>query len=362
MRAPAFSAGSGVWLVAGREIRSRLRSKAFVISTAILLLAVLGSVLAGGLFSSSDQRDTVAVVGSAGEALSSEVAKQVPANDVAEAERMVRDGTVDAAVVPGGGEDTAGVTVIARDSAPSALVFALSVPPHVTLLEPDTVNPMLRYFVAIGFGLAFFLSALTFGQTIAQSVVEEKQTRVIEILLSTVSARILLAGKVIGNSLLAFGQIALIALLSTGALVATGQDVLLGNLGASVVWFVVFFTFGFVLIASLYAATAALVSRQEEVGSATSPVMILVMIPYVLVIVFNDNPVVLAVMSYVPFSAPVGMPMRLFAGEAQWWEPLVSLAVLLLTTAGAILLGARVYSGSLLRIGARVRLGEALRG
>jgi ABC-2 type transport system permease protein len=80
------------------------------------------------------------------------------------------------------------------------------------------------------------------------------------------------------------------------------------------------------------------------------------------VIVFNDNPVVMTVLSYVPFSAPVGMPVRLFVGEAQWWEPLLSLVILLASCVGAILIGAKIYENSLLRMGARVKLIEALRG
>jgi ABC-2 type transport system permease protein len=87
----------------------------------------------------------------------------------------------------------------------------------------------------------------------------------------------------------------------------------------------------------------------------------LIMAPYILVIFFNDNPVVLAVMSYIPFSAPVGMPVRIFLGEAQWWEPLLSLAILIATCVAAIILGARIYENSLLRMGARVTLREALR-
>ena len=77
-------------------------------------------------------------------------------------------------------------------------------------------------------------------------------------------------------------------------------------------------------------------------------------------IFFNDNPLVLAIMSYVPFSAPVGMPMRLFLGDAQWWEPLASLALLLVTTVAVIALGSRIYSNSLLRTGSRVTLKDAL--
>jgi ABC-2 type transport system permease protein len=99
----------------------------------------------------------------------------------------------------------------------------------------------------------------------------------------------------------------------------------------------------------------------EDVNTVLSPVMMLVMTPYFLVIFFNDNATVLKVMSYVPFSAPVGMPVRLFLGQASWWEPLIALALLVVTTVGVIVLGARIYERSLLRIGPRVRLREVMR-
>jgi ABC-2 type transport system permease protein len=352
-----------IWLVAEREILSRVRSKAFLISTGVLLLAALAATLIGGLVSGIDHTTKVAVVGNAASVVQqANGLKAVPADDQLSAEKMVREGTVDAAIVPDADNKAVGVKVIALDAAPTGVVQALSAPPSVQLLHKAAQNPFLVYLVALGFGLVFFMSAMTFGQTIAQSVVEEKQTRVVEILLSTITARTLMAGKVLGNSLLAFAQVAVIALLTTGALLATGQKVLLGNIGPSVAWFVVFFVFGFVLIAALYAATAALVSRQEDVGSATAPVMMLVMLPYILVLVFNNNPTVLAIMSYIPFSAPVGMPMRLFLGTAPWWEPLLSLVILLATTLAAILIGSRIYSNSLLRTGAKISIREALRG
>ena len=142
----------------------------------------------------------------------------------------------------------------------------------------------------------------------------------------------------------------------------TGQGAILQGSAAPIAWFAVFFLFGFILLASLFAAAAAMVSRQEDIGSTTMPLTMLIMAPYFLVIFFNDNPTVLAIMSYVPFSAPVGMPMRLFLGEAQWWEPLLSLAILIATCVAAILVGARIYENSLLRMGGRVKLREALRG
>lgn len=361
---PAPSFRQSVRLVAVREIVARLRSRAFVVSTAILLVAAVASVVIGGIVGANPSLPKVAVVGAAAQVVEQNPAlKAVPADDTEAATAMVRDGSVDAAVVPDtGGASPLGVGVIALDAPPSDVLNALSVSPPVSLLEPPEQNGFLVYLVALGFGLVFFMSAMTFGSTIAQSVVEEKQTRVVEILMSTIPVRALLAGKVAGNSIMAFGQIVTIAVLVSLGMAVTGQHSLLADMGPSIIWFAVFFACGFVLLASLYAATASLVSRQEDVGSATSPVMMLVMIPYFLVIFFNDNDLVLGIMSYIPFSAPVGMPMRVFLGSAAWWEPLVSLAILVATTLVVILLGARVYSNSLLRMGAKVPLREALRG
>lgn len=348
-----------VALVAEREIRMRLRSKAFLISTGILLLAVLASVIAGGIISRTATEVPVAVVGGAiGETQGLEI------TDVAtldEAQALVRDGEVDAAIVEASGSPV-GLEVIGLDSPPTDVLGLLSQSPTVTLLEQGGQNPGLLYLVAFGFGIVFFMSAVTFGSTIAQSVVEEKQTRVVELLMSAIPVRALLAGKVIGNSVMAFGQIVLIAVLATIGMLVTDQQLLVTQLGPSVIWFVVFFAVGFVLLAALFAAAAALVSRQEDVGSVTTPVMMLVMIPYFLVIFFNDNDLVLTVMSYVPFSAPVGMPMRIFTGDAAWWEPLVSLVIIVATTVVAVTFGSRVYTNSLLKVGSRVKLSEALRG
>ncbi|WP_235559048.1 ABC transporter permease, partial [Microbacterium sp. Leaf351] len=228
------------------------------------------------------------------------------------------------------------------------------------LLDPPSTDGMLRYFAAIGFGVVFLMAASTFGGTIAQSVVEEKQTRVVELLISAIPVRVLLAGKVIGNTILAMAQILVLAAIAIVGLSITGQDAVLTGLGAPIVWFAVFFLFGFILLASLFAAAGSMVSRQEDIGSTTFPLTMLVMLPYFLVIFFNDNPVVLAVMSYVPFSAPVAMPLRLYLGTAQVWEPIVALIVLIATCVGAVLVGARIYQNTLLRMGARVKLSEAL--
>ncbi|MFJ4254451.1 ABC transporter permease [Microbacterium sp. NPDC090003] len=354
---------SGIWLVAEREIGSKLRSKAFVISTVILMLIALAGVLIGGFASNNSGSDKTPVAATSETSAAVSALPDVEVTEVADdaaAEKLVREEKVDAAVVSSTGPT--GYTVVALKDAPSSLVSGLSETPEVQILEPATTNPLLRYFIALAFGIVFLMAASTFGGTIAQSVVEEKQTRVVELLLSAIPARTLLAGKVIGNTILAMAQIVALAAIATVGLIVTGQRDVLTLLGGPILWFAVFFLFGFVLLASLFAAAASMVSRQEDIGATTTPITMLIMAPYILVIVFNDNALVLTIMSYVPFSAPVGMPMRLFVGEAQWWEPILSLAILLVSCIAAIAIGAKIYENSLLRMGSRVKLTEALRG
>lgn len=356
------STASATWLVAEREIRMRLRSKAFVISTLVLIAAVLGSIVIGNIMSSNAELTKVAAVGSAAEF--AEATKALDVTEVAgveQAKELVVDGTVDAAIVPDSASPS-GVKVYGLDETPGEVVSLMSLPPTVELLGTPGQNPFLIYLVSFGFGLLFFISAITFGQIIAQSVVEEKQTRIVEILMATLPVRVLLAGKIIGNSLLAFGQIVAVAAVAGIGLLATGQDLILAEVGASLVWFIVFFAFGFLMLAALYAAAAALVSRTEDLGSALTPVTMLVMIPYFGVIFFKDNDLILTVMSYVPFAAPVGMPMRVFLGTAEWWEPVLSLAILVATTAVTIVVGSRIYANGLLRMGGQVKLMDALKG
>ncbi|WP_083587233.1 ABC transporter permease [Agrococcus sp. Marseille-P2731] len=356
---------TGFWqatgIVAQREILIRVRSKSFIISTAIMLALIL----AGVLFSSVgpqlfDEDTTVATIAALAPALQGLDGVVVDTLGSADAVRQaVQSGAASAGVLQGTG--ASGLLVIGDRETPSAIVQMLSVTPEVELLDPNAPDPLLTYFIGIAFGIVFFSSAITFGQTIAQSVVEEKQSRIVEIMLAAIPARAILAGKVIGNSVLAFGQILMIAavVLLGGAI--TGSQLLLDGLGMPIVWFVVLFTVGFVMLASLYAAAAALVSRAEDLGTATSPLMMLVMLPYIAVIIFNNNPVALQIMSYVPFSAPVAVPMRVYLQSQEWWEPYLSLAILIAFTVAVIAFAARIYERSLLKTGSMVKWRDALK-
>ena len=355
----AFWQATGI--VAQREIMTKLRSKSYIISTIILLALVFAGVIFSAIGPEMfDDDTTVATTGSVASTLQSMDGLAVETLSSADAVRQaVLDGTVDAGVVPGDGPS--GLLVLADREAPSSLMQMLSVAPELQLLDPNAPDPMLTYFIGFAFGIVFFMSAMTFGQTIAQSVVEEKQSRIVEIMLATVSARAILAGKVLGNSVLAFAQIVLIAAIVLLGGAVTGSQLLLDGLGMPIVWFVVLFTVGFVMLAALYAAAAALVSRAEDLATATSPIMMLVMIPYFLVIFFNNNPLALQIMSYVPFSAPVAVPMRVYLQTQEWWEPYLSLAILIAFTVLVIGFAARVYERSLLKTGAMVKWRDALK-
>ena len=346
-------------------MKVKATSKPFIITTLILLAAALAATLLvprlGDLFAGDATR--VAVVEQTApsvQALGEDYTPQAVGSADA-AREAVLSGAADAAVVPDP-DSPAGVSVLAMTDAPSDLVQALSTSPGVELLDPTAPNPALRYLMAFGFGLVFFMAAITFGQQIAVSVIEEKQSRVVEILLAAVPARAMMAGKVLGNAAMAILQVALLAGALLLGLQINGDVLPLDGMGVPILWFVVLFSIGFVMIAALYAAAASMVSRQEDIGSTSMPVMMLIMLPYFGVIFFNDNPDALRIMSWIPFSAPVAVPLRIFLGQGQWWEHVGSLVLLIVTTALAIWLASAIYERSILRTGKALKWREALRG
>lgn len=359
-RTPFWTAVS---VIAKREITTRLASKGFFVPTLVVLaVIILGSVIGprlGDMFSSTDQVAVTAETESTVSALGDGYETQLVTGDES-ARDSVSSGDVDYAVVATTGNET-GLHVIADQEAPTSLLNALSVAPEVELLDSNAPNPMLVYFIGIGFGLVFFFPAITFGLTIAQSVVEEKQSRVVEILLATVPARAILAGKVLGCSLLAFAQVALYAAAALVGMALNGQALNLDGLGAPIVWFVVLFTLAFISLAALYGAAASLVSRQEDLSSASSPIMMLIMLPYFLIIAFSNNETVLAVMSYIPFSAPVAVPMRVYLDSSAMWENLASVVILLITAVLCLILASAIYERSVLKMGSAVKWSQALK-
>lgn len=134
---------NGIWLVAEREIGSKLRSKAFLISTGILLVLALAGILFGGFASKNTETTPIAVTAETASAVSAIPNVEVTTvADRAAAEQLVRDDKVDAAVIEGDGPS--GYTIIAMQDPPGEIVSALSIAPEIVSLEPATTNPLLR--------------------------------------------------------------------------------------------------------------------------------------------------------------------------------------------------------------------------
>lgn len=352
------SFSSATRLVAEREIRAILGTKGFWIGLGFIVVAIFASSVLPAVFGGGP--DKVAAVGpEASRVLAGADLDVREVADVRAAEDLVRSEEVDAAVVPDTeGDSPGGVRVVALDDAPGDIVAQLSVAPPVDLLDPSAVGQGERQVVIMVFAVLFLVFGVG-GIAIAQSTVTEKQTRIVEILVATVPVRALLAGKIVGHALLTVGQAVVIAVAAPIALGIGGQADLLRLMAPALGWFVPFLCLGFVLLAAMWAVAGSLVSRQEDLGSTTGVVMMLVMGPYFATMFFSDDATVMTVLSYVPLSAAIAMPIRLFANEAQVWEPLLSLGLLAASVVLIVLLASRLYTGSLLQTGGKVRLRKA---
>lgn len=227
-------------------------------------------------------------------------------------------------------------------------------------LDGNPVDPQIVSVAGFVLAFLFFMGAVGSGSMIAGSVIEEKQSRLVEIIATAVPLRQLLAGKIIGSSVIALGQNLLLAAIGLIGVSFTDLSAILPAMTATMLWFVMFFTVGFVAVAALYAVAGSLASRTEDLQYTTSPLMMLLMAVYV--VTFSAEGVLERVLSYIPPASIVSMPVRVLNGDALWWEPLVSLLILVATTFGAVLLSERAYREALMQTGGRVTWRTALAG
>lgn len=225
--------------------------------------------------------------------------------------------------------------------------------------DGQTTNRGFVQAATFAFALLFFMGALMFGQQIAASVVEEKQSRLVEIIATAIPLRALLAGKVVGNALIALGQVVLFSGVGLIAVSFTEWSSLLPTLSTAVIWFVLFFAVGFFALACLFAVAGALASRTEDLQSTTSPMTTVLMLVYFAS--FALSGVGLKIASFVPIVSVVAMPGRIIAGEAAWWEPVVALLLMAAFSAGTVVLGEKVYRRSLMQTRGRLSWKQAMR-
>lgn len=383
-----------VMLVAVREITEKVRNRAFILFTLfMLLLPIVGGVV-GVFVSEPDTREyTVGLSGDGSDQLAPILEQQArafsaevetePLGGPDAAEKAVRNGEIDAAVV--------GLDRILTDGAPGATLeallrsSALQVKSVSSLQEagvsPDQaraiLNPEAPSFMdvsgdegdgALGPGAAIaqigmvflFLTVFTYGYWIANGVVEEKSSRVIEVILSTIRPAHLLSGKILGIGLLGLCQILLVAGLGLAAAFVAGLElppVAFGILGAVVLWFVL----GYAFYSCLFAVAGSLVSKQEDLQYTQLPIMVLIFGGYGAAFYEFGNPgsLVTQILSFIPPFSPMVMLMRMGLNGAGTLEVALAALLTLAATTGLMVLATRLYAGSVLRFGSRVSLVEA---
>ena len=386
-----------VALLAKREFKERATSKPFLITMSILVLMILAVGPAVSFFVSDETEATrIGLVGdepaTIEQALDAQAAvfeievELVRYSDRAAAETALTDG--DAAVVladgteivfhtdvssrlsalVGGAVNTSVKSEALADLGLSDGEVAAVVAPVritvVTLEEEDVEEDTKRAAAFIG-TLALYISILMFGQFVAMGTVEEKQNRVVEVILSRVRPWQILVGKVVGIGVLGLLQLALLAGAAYfSAQMADLSDVDLASIGLPIIAGVFFwFILGYTFYAFLYAAVGSTVSRQEDLQGAMMMPIVLIVPGYILALVAAENPdgLVPTIGSMLPPWAPFVMPVRIAAGAAQTWEILVAVLGTALAAVVLVWLGSRVYAGALLRTGDKVKLLEAWR-
>jgi ABC-2 type transport system permease protein len=366
---------NGLWLVARREISTQVRTRAFVIGllvTALLVGAVsfLPRIMGGG------DTYTIGLVNS----------QQLPLHaaapdiefewrkfaDEAAAKQAVLDGDLDAALVDnsrvltdGEIETELGVLLQSVNREFKLGAAGVAIPP----LEMQSVGADTRYEAArqgIATVLVLLLFMLLMGQIVmvAMGVVEEKGSRIVEILLASVRPWQLLGGKILGLGVLGLINLVTILVIGLGASSVSGLAAdfppgMVGLVVAVLLWFVL----GYAFFATLSAAFASLVSRQEEVNSVLTPLTMMIMATYFVSFYVTNEPTstLATVLSYVPPFSSMVMPVRMAATDVPMWQVGASMAAMLLAVLVVLKLGATVYERAVLRTGARLKFGEVLR-
>lgn len=378
-------------LVAERELRTRIVSKAFLGGLAVtVVLVVVGFLFSN--FVGGDDPTHIGVVGGdqeLGIATLEEFAQiedrelEVERYDtLAEAETAIIDGDIDAAVVDGGTtflverNDPAllgfvsaawqqaglleGLSRAGLDRATINQAFASASPLEVRELEPDDERET-RDGIAFASVIILFISVQISGAYILMGVLEEKTSKVVELILSSISARDLLIGKVLGIGVI--GLIQVVVLIGTIVICAqaTGSDVLpaltVGMLGAGLVWYLV----GYLFYGALFAAGAALVSRQEDAQTALAPITVIIMAAYFasLYVAGQPDSGAARIISLLPPIAPFAMPGRIAIGNVPAWESALAFVLACASVVAVLSLAGRIYVRSVMHTGKTLGWREA---
>ena len=390
-----MSGVGAVWLVVRREWNQRVRSNAFRMSTliagAIVVAIIMAPQLLGG---NAPPSRTVALVGrsspelpsliaTVGDQLGLEVSTQRAA-DRTDADAALRAGDVDVVLVDqravvwkakADDQLLAVVTTSVQAAERQRAIGALDLTPDQlrslqaselssSSLDAATAERSARLDVAM-IGLSLLLLAISFyGGFLLVGVIEEKSSRVIEVLLSRLRPTDLLSGKIAGIGLVGLAQVGVVAVAALGALAVSDNADVPPTTASTVAWLVLWFVLGYGFYAVLYGAAGSLVSRQEEAQSMTLPISGVLLVAYFFAMDAARSPDSTAALigSFLPPTAPMVMLARVAYGGVPAWQIAVSVVLMVATIVAMLRIAGRVYAGAALRLGRRVKLREAWYG
>ena len=375
-------------LVTRREVVSRITDKTFLVGTGLMVAMLVGII---GFSAWQDGRTDHATLAATPDALAMaeavvaaapevddvevallEVADEGAATDALgsdEADGWLHEGA-DGWVLTSQSSDTGSLEDVVREVVRQQVLAENAAAAGVTVedlqagssvatqfLEGDEEKAAIADAVGFVFVFLFYLAALIFGMQLASSVIEEKQSRIVEIIAAAIPLRHLLAGKVLGNTTLAMIQILIYLAVGLIGLSFTSYRSYVPQLSGPAAWFVAFFLAGFIALACLWAVAGSLASRTEDLQATSTPLTMLMLVMFFGGLSLDGRGQVIA--SYVPPVSAVVMPKRILAGGVEWWEPLLALGLLAAFAAVTVWVGERLYRRALLQTGGRVSLRQA---
>ncbi|MCL3860962.1 ABC transporter permease [Actinotalea sp. K2] len=403
-----MSSAGVVWMVARREIKTRMLTKANIISLSVMLAVIAIGTGVAAYFMNRDSEPPVTYLAVAesvtplqgdleAAAAEQDVTLELTTLTVEEAQtQLVGDGDLQLDAFLDGEPSAPRMLVASQpdmqllalvteaaqswvlaeelgalggDAAALEAAIAGAAPQVESVEEVDGdegggfYGP--AYFVSLVVISLLLFALIGSGSLISVGVVEEKTSRVVEILLATIKPSQLLTGKILGIGVYGLFQVVLLGgAAGVSALVLDFGDVADLNIGIALVWLVIWFLIGYTIYALLFGGLAALVSRQEDIGSVTTPLMFLLFVPFYATLFLVPNTpdsTLVRVLSQVPFFSPFMMPTRDALGALAPWEMPLAISVSLLTIPALIWLAARIYQRGVLHTGGRMKLREALR-
>ena len=234
--------------------------------------------------------------------------------------------------------------------------------------ERDAGGAFALVFVV---GFVMYISVLLYGQIVLGAVIEEKETRIAEVLFSSVRPFTLMIGKLLGVSLVALTQLAIwgvalaaFAFYGVSVLSPRGIAVRLPSIPlVFYVYFVLFFLVGYFVYATMYALLGSIVTTPQEGGQAAMPIIMLLVVSFYLFVPVSRNPDSSFAfwLSMIPFFAPTSMLVRIVSQTPPFWQIALSLVIGFATAAALTWIASKIYRVGMLMYGKRASIPEVIR-